>query len=78
MEVSREVLGLITIVSALCGYVFYLHRRFEKERDSYAMEREKRNAEWLGVAKESNQAQRENTNVLAGLKALLESKNHNK
>lgn len=74
MELSREVLGLITIVSALCGYIFYLHRRFEKERDTYALEREKRNAEWLGFAKESNQVHREHTNVLAGLKTLLESK----
>lgn len=71
---SRDIIAVISlIVTAFSAYIFFLHRQFGRERSDYATEREKRNTEWQSIAKDSNQVLREHTNVLAGLKTLLEN-----
>lgn len=71
---DKESIGLITlIVSPFAAYIFFLHRQFSREREQHSAEREKRNLEWQTIARESNQSQRENTNVLSSLKTLLEA-----
>lgn len=55
--------GLIgVILGAAFWYIIYMDKRQQRERE-----------EWRQIARDANQATRENTSVLAALKQLLET-----
>lgn len=66
------ILGLVVI--GLGGYVMYRDREHKKERKEWMDMMQKADEKLHQVSKETNQVLRENTNILSGLKTLLEIK----
>jgi hypothetical protein len=66
------ILGAIPL--ALAGYIMYLHTQHRKERDEWRQAQDKLMDRMDDTAKENNKVIREHTNILSGLKSILESR----
>lgn len=66
------VLGII--VAALAAYVIRIEGRHSKERKEWKGVQEKQFDRLNEINDETNKVLRENTNILSGLKSLLEHK----
>jgi len=79
MVVTEQLLfGFITtIMGGLGTYIYTIEKRHKKERKEWT-ERDEKNFERLNeLTDESNKVIREHTNVLSGLKTLLENQRRN-
>jgi hypothetical protein len=78
MVVTEQLLfGFITMIMGGLGtYIVMSEKRHRKERKEWA-ERDERNFDRMNeTADETNKVIRENTNILSGLKTLLENRRH--
>lgn len=84
-EVFAQYGILGAVVICLAGYILRIEGRHKKERKEWLDEHKRERNEWLEshqrqidranqVADDTNRTLRENTNILTGLKTLLESK----
>ena len=66
------ILGAVAVV--LAGYILHLQVQHKKERDEWRKMQEKQLDRMDDIAKENNKVIREHTNLLSGLKSLLENR----
>lgn len=66
------VMGAIAI--ALAYYILSLQNQHKKEREEWRKAQEKHIDRMDDIARENNKVIREHTNILSGLKSLLESR----
>lgn len=62
------------IIAALAAYVLRIEQRHSKERKEWRESQEKQSDERNEMSRETNTVLRENSNILSGLKTLLENK----
>jgi hypothetical protein len=68
---------VVTIISGLAGYIHIIEKRHRKERKEWA-ERDAKNFDRVNdMTDDNNKVLRENTNILSGLKTLLENQRRN-
>ena len=68
------VLGLVVI--GMAYYILLIERQRVKERDDWREILQKQNERLNEIADESNRIIREHTNILIGLKTLLENRRY--
>lgn len=66
------ILGIVVI--GLSGYILKIESRHKKERKEWMESHQRQINRANEVADETNKVLRENTNILSGLKTLLENK----
>jgi len=62
------------VILGLAGYILKIESRHRKDREEMIKKEEKNFDRLADINDETNKVLRENTNILAGLKTLLENK----
>jgi hypothetical protein len=66
------------VIAGMAWFILYLMKEHKKERKEYLQTSEKQFDRLNQITDDSNKVTRENTNILQGLKALLENENRRK